>query len=235
MEGEPQPHLEEVLRTPALTSLMGLVSSLLTWEKAQSHCGEAKRAQEHPCLTDEEADLPGMAVNPRWGRGSQRLTGRQDPCGGAGRPWKKALAGVHSGSRWQVPLEQLGGCPNKGARGCDVSFCQSQKRSQLVTHSSHQLLQPPWRRRQDMRPSRAQMRGPLALSPDPQACCRHRQTGVSINFYYLARQPLVRCSIAERLYLRARGRCVGPSNSPKSPQQRELPPMQAQIISFDQR
>lgn len=96
MEGEPQPHLEEVLRTPALTSLMGLVSSLPTWEKAQSHCGEAKRAQERPCLTDEEADLPGMAVNPRWGRGSQRLTGRQDPAG------VQAWPALEEGSGWRA-------------------------------------------------------------------------------------------------------------------------------------
>lgn len=144
-----------------------------------------------------------------------------------------------SGARWQAPQEQLGGLQNKGARGCDVSFCQSRNRSQLVTLTTN--TEAPWRHLQHARASGTQTQGPLALSPDPQACCRHRQTGVSVNFYCLARRPLIRCPIARRFLLPSRRMARGalrqgfPTEWLRNPPKRERLPIQAQIISFDQR
>lgn len=147
---------------------MGLVYSRPTWEKVQRHLIEARRARERSQRTDEKAGLPGMSVNPRQGQGSHRLTGRWESCWGAGvaglgrRFW--LVCG--SGARWQAPQEQLGGHQNKGARGCDVNFCQSQNRSQLVTVTTN--TEPPWRCLQDARASGTQMQGPLALGSGPQ-------------------------------------------------------------------
>lgn len=109
-----------------------------------------------------------------------------------GRPGKKALVAGGSGSSGE-------GVGTKGHVGATSALAKT--RMGLSLSHLPPTQQPPWHRLQDARAFRMQTQGPLALSPDPQACCRHRQTGVSMNFYYLARQSLIRCSTAGRFLL----------------------------------
>lgn len=69
------------------------------------------------------------------------------------------------GGQAAAPLEQLGGRENKGACGRDVSFCQSQNRSQLVTLTTNTAAFLAW-------PARCKSfsdtdAGPLGTVPRP--------------------------------------------------------------------
>lgn len=135
-----------------------------------------------------------MPVSPRQAQESHSQTRRWDSCRGAGRAGLGRRLWVAGGSGSSGE-----GVGTKGHVGATSALAKT--RMGLSLSHLPPTQQPPWHRLQDARAFRTQTQGPLALSLDPQACCRHRQTGVSMNFYYLARQSLIRCSTAGRFLL----------------------------------